>query len=81
MSDIDSLTDKLRNLPEPLLHEVEDFIDFLQTKRSIPAGTPIGTHPVMAAFGLWRDAEDLDQLTEQIYANRKAQSARSDIEL
>ncbi|MCL4490062.1 MAG: type II toxin-antitoxin system prevent-host-death family antitoxin [Chloroflexi bacterium] len=27
-------------------------------------------HPAMAAFGLWQDEDELDDLTEQVYANQ-----------
>ncbi len=30
-------------------------------------------HPAMAAFGLWRDDPDLDDLTQRITANRAGQ--------
>lgn len=33
-------------------------------------------HPIMAAFGLWRDAEDLDDLSDQITRNRATQPER-----
>lgn len=36
-------------------------------------------HPAMAAFGLWRDEPQLDNLTEQIYANRKNQGTRAEV--
>ena len=38
-------------------------------------------HPIMAAFGLWRDQEDLATLTEDIYANRHRQGSRDGPEL
>ena len=38
-------------------------------------------HPAMAAFGLWRDDEELAPLADQITANRQAQGARPAIEL
>jgi prevent-host-death family protein len=38
-------------------------------------------HPIMAAFGLWRDQEDLATLTREIYANRRLQGVRKEIEL
>jgi prevent-host-death family protein len=38
-------------------------------------------HPVMAAFGLWRDEEDLANLTDEIYANRERQGSRPAPEL
>ena len=31
-------------------------------------------HPVMAAFGLWRDDPSLDNITEEIYQRRRAAS-------
>ncbi|MBI5651379.1 MAG: type II toxin-antitoxin system Phd/YefM family antitoxin [Chloroflexi bacterium] len=36
-------------------------------------------HPAMAAFGLWRDEPELENLTEQIYTNRKNQGARAEV--
>jgi prevent-host-death family protein len=34
-------------------------------------------HPAMAAFGLWADETDLDDLAGEIAANRRRQTARS----
>jgi prevent-host-death family protein len=36
-------------------------------------------HPAMAAFGLWRTEKELDDLTEEIYANRKQQPPRVEV--
>lgn len=33
-------------------------------------------HPAMAAFGLWKDEEDLNDLEAQIIANRRRTSSR-----
>jgi prevent-host-death family protein len=33
-------------------------------------------HPAMAAFGLWKEEEDLDNLEAQIMANRRRTSSR-----
>ena len=33
-------------------------------------------HPAMAAFGLWKDEEDLDDLEAQIIRNRRRKSSR-----
>ena len=33
-------------------------------------------HPAMAAFGLWKDEEDLDDLDAQIMKNRRRSSSR-----
>jgi prevent-host-death family protein len=30
-----------------------------------------GTHPIMAAFGGWGERDDLDELLEEIYADRE----------
>ncbi|MCX6050147.1 MAG: type II toxin-antitoxin system prevent-host-death family antitoxin [Chloroflexi bacterium] len=38
-------------------------------------------HPVMAAYGLWRDEEDLATLTDEITLNRQNQAARPAPEL
>jgi prevent-host-death family protein len=38
-------------------------------------------HPAMAAFGLWRDQEELATLSAEIQANRQAQVSRLGIEL
>jgi len=35
-------------------------------------------HPAMAAFGLWRDMPELDDLGEEIRANRDGQPSRPD---
>lgn len=37
-------------------------------------------HPAMAAFGLWRDENALDHLTEEIDANRQNQTARAKVQ-
>ena len=37
-------------------------------------------HPAMAAFGLWRDENTLDNLAEEIYANRQRQTARAEVQ-
>ena len=39
------------------------------------------THPAMAAFGLWRDEDDLEELAEQIRADRNMAAARPEINL
>jgi hypothetical protein len=46
--------------------------------RQIEAGE---AHPIMAAFGLWRDQEDLATLSDEIYANRRRQGSRDGVEL
>ncbi len=38
-------------------------------------------HPAMAAFGLWRDAEDLAGLADEIRAARDAQTPRPEVDL
>jgi hypothetical protein len=38
-------------------------------------------HPAMAAFGLWRDVDDLAKLSDEIAANRRAQSSRAEVTL
>jgi prevent-host-death family protein len=38
-------------------------------------------HPIMAAFGLWRDERELDDLTDEIYANRLRQPTRAEVSL
>ena len=38
-------------------------------------------HPAMAAFGLWRDEEDLATLAEEINANRERQGSRAEVTL
>lgn len=83
MIDIDVIATKIRRLPESLIREVEDFVDFLQEKRSnLPASeVPPPNHPAMAAFGLWKDESDLDDLVERVYANRLAQSSRPKVSL
>jgi prevent-host-death family protein len=34
-------------------------------------------HPAMAAFGLWRDQEELSTLADEITANRRRQGSRT----
>ena len=50
----------------------------LDALKEIEAGQ---VHPIMAAFGLWRDQEDLATLTKEIYANRRRQGSREGIDL
>ena len=38
-------------------------------------------HPAMAAFGLWRDEDDLEDLAEQIRIERNKSLSRPDIHL
>jgi hypothetical protein len=45
--------------------------------RQIEAGE---IHPAMAAFGLWRDREDVENLTDEIYASRQHQVPRRQID-
>ena len=44
----------------------------------IEAGT---THPAMAAFGLWKDEEDLSTLEEIIKKNRQSPASRPKVDL
>ncbi|MEW5960595.1 MAG: type II toxin-antitoxin system Phd/YefM family antitoxin [Chloroflexota bacterium] len=37
-------------------------------------------HPAMAAFGLWRDEPDLEDLVDQIYRNRQKQISETGVE-
>lgn len=83
MIDYETILSKIRRLPEPLLREVEDFIDFLQMKRGgtdTAAGSQT-THPVMLAFGLWKDEKDLDDLVDRVYADRQRQLSRPQVSL
>jgi hypothetical protein len=82
MTDIDAITSKIRQLPEPLIKEVEDFIDFLHEKHGNAEETNTAVrHPAMSAFGLWRDSSELDDLIERIYENRQTQSSRPKVSL
>jgi hypothetical protein len=82
MIDIEAITAKIRRLPESLIQEVEDFVDFLQARQSaLPPNTASGSHPAMVAFGLWKDEPDLVDLTDRIYANRLTQSSRPKVSL
>jgi hypothetical protein len=83
MTDIDAITSKIRQLPEPLVKEVEDFVDFLHEKHgNAPDNTEMSVaHPAMSAFGLWRDSSELDDLIERIYENRQTQSSRPKVSL
>ncbi len=38
-------------------------------------------HPAAAAFGLWRDEDDMADLTERIYAEREADQDRPGVDL
>lgn len=38
-------------------------------------------HPAMAAFGLWRDEEDLSRLADEVRAARRRKSRRPPVEL
>jgi hypothetical protein len=38
-------------------------------------------HPIMAAFGLWANEEDLADLADEIYANRERQIPRTGVTL
>ncbi len=83
MIDYETIVSKIRRLPEPLLREVDDFIDFLQMKRGgtdTAAGSQT-THPIMLAFGLWKDEKDLDDLVDRVYANRQRQLSRPQVSL
>ncbi len=85
MIDYETIISKIRRLPEPLLREVDDFIDFLQMKRSRQE-RPLGNdaqavHPAMKAFGLWKDDPELENLVDEIYANRRRQGSRPRVSL
>lgn len=54
------------------LGQSEDII------RRVEAGE---LHPVMLAFGLWRDDPAFETLTDEIYANRLAQPTRPALDL
>jgi len=38
-------------------------------------------HPIMTAYGLWKDAPEFFSLTEQIYLNRIRQLSRAEVAL
>ena len=42
--------------------------------RRVKAGE---AHPVMLAFGLWRDVPEFETLTDEIHANRRRQGTRA----
>ena len=44
---------------------------------SIEAGK---VHPAMAAYGLWKDEEDLTDLEESVKRNRRRPSSRSEVD-
>ena len=44
------------------------------SNRDVAGGT--GAHPIMRAFGGWADRDDLDELVEEIYADRLTATAR-----
>jgi len=68
-----------RGKPVAALVSVED----LRRLEALEAGGATGepgrepaTHPIMAAFGGWADRNDLDELVEEIYADRLAAADR-----
>ena len=38
-------------------------------------------HPIMAAFGLWSDSEDIEVVESEISRNRKRKTTRPEVEL
>ena len=38
-------------------------------------------HPAMAAFGLWKGEQDLEDLAEKIIANRQSQNERPNLDI
>lgn len=53
---LDALLNRAR-----MLGQSEEILERIRSKKS---------HPAMAAFGLWRDEDDLDTLAEEIRRNR-----------
>jgi prevent-host-death family protein len=65
-----------RGRPVAALVSIEDLrrLEALDAVSADPQNQ--GKHPVMRAFGGWADREDLDDLVEEIYANREATVGR-----
>ena len=81
MTNYEITISKIQKLPESLLHEVDDYVDYLVLKNKRKKKSASGAHPIMAAFGLWRDESDLQNLSEEIYANRAQQGSRASVSL
>ena len=68
-----------RGKPVAALVSVEDLhrLEALDAAAaSGDAGREPTAHPIMAAFGGWADRDDLDELVEEIYADRLAATDR-----
>jgi len=64
-----------------LLFEREDTIALEQNQRLLQQIRSGELHPIMAAFGLWRDEAELASLGEEITENRQNQPVRPTIEI
>lgn len=68
-----------RGKPVAALVSVEDLrrLEALDsTGATGDAGRESTAHPIMAAFGGWADRDDLDELVDEIYADRLAATDR-----
>ena len=72
---------KIQKLPQSVLQEVDDYVDYLLLKNKRKKKPTSGSHPIMAAFGLWRDVSDFQNLSDEIYANRVRQGSRTGVSL
>lgn len=57
---------KLRRLPEPLLHEVDAFIDFLEMRHQIKQVEPNGNDDADAEAGMDSYLRDLESYEERL---------------
>jgi len=52
-----------------------------QSKKLLESIETGNAHPAMAAYGLWKDKEDLTDLEERVKKNRQRPSSRSKVDL
>lgn len=71
--------DELQRLEQPKTSTIEAARSLGQNEDLLQRIQDGKLHPAMAAFGLWKDDRDFDDLEEQIYANRKNQDGRATV--
>lgn len=65
-----------RGKPVAALVSVEDLQRLETAAQAEARNAEAGAHPIMRAFGGWADRTDLDELVEEIYADRQAVAGR-----
>jgi prevent-host-death family protein len=70
---------ELQRLEQPKISTIEAARSLGQDEDLLQRIQDGKLHPAMAAFGLWKDDRDFDDLEEQIYANRKNQDGRATV--